>query len=385
MAQYIDYTKYPFILSPGELPRLGVERPVVIVLRDSGLRERLINLVRSIVERAELSEDSCSSIEECVLLYYAVLDLAKATGDKWFQNRIALVYSKHASRSLDRKSPEKLVILGRKLGLDVSIFTGEPNIPKLLLVSKSSREVEFTPCEFAITVTSYLRVVSRRLIHDQTYSLVNNIVSNGYVFLDRRTFQRILEETVFNRVLEKIEEATPPLDSEDFKVLLAEIEKTLSEARRDQYARSKREEAPKEDRSTGLERGELLVDEELFPPCMKRIVDTIRSGGNPSHVERFNLAAFLGSIGLDAEEVLEYFKSTTDFNEKIARYQVEHILGLRGGKKKYLPYSCEKMRASGLCPVQEQCKGGKNPLAVYRYVIRRLERARREGQDNRGS
>lgn len=370
MALYIDYSKYPFILSPGELLHLGVERPSIIVLRDSILCEKLRTLVREIIEKAELPQDYCSSIEECVLLYYAALDLAKATRDKWFQNRVALAYSKYASRNLDQESPEKLLLVGRKLGLDVSLSVGEPSIPKLLLVSRS-REVKFTPCEFAVSVTSYLRIVSQRLIHDQTYSLVNNIVSNGYVYLDRRTFQRILEETIFYSILKAIEEATPPLDVEGFTELLAEAEKILLEAKRDQYMRRGQEEVSEEGRSTELESKEPLIIEDLFPPCIKRIVNTLRSGGNPSHVERFNLAAFLGNIGLNADSILEYFRSTADFNEKIARYQVEHILGIRGGKKKYLPYSCERMRASGICPVQEQCKGGKNPLAVYKYEVRK--------------
>ena len=377
MVMYIDYSKYPFAFSQQELVEVYVERPSVLVSRDTTLREKLGVIVREIIVRGELPQNACSSIEECILLYYTVLDLAKAVGDKWFQNRVALVYSKYASRNMEQESPEKLLLLGRKLGLEVLLVSGGPSVPKILVVSRSGRGLRFIPCEFAISVLSYLRVVSRRLIHDQSYSLVNNIVNNGYVYLDQKTYQRVLEEAILNTILSNIEESSPPLGLEDFAKLVAETEKLLVESRREQYVE------PTERRSTQigvrveLKSEELPVFENLFPPCIVRIISILRSGGNPSHVERFNLAAFLGSIGLDVDSVLEYFKKSADFNEKIARYQVEHILGVRGGKKKYLPYSCEKMRASGICPVQEQCKGGKNPIAVYKYnAVRHLKTSR---------
>ena len=376
MAPYIDYSKYPFVFPREDLRELYVDSPSAIVSQDEVLKGKLSVLVKQIIEGGEISADVCSSSEECVLLYYAVLDIAKATGDKWFQNRVALAYSKHASRYMEQEDSEKLLLLGRKLGLEVSSALKEPSVPKLPVISRSGKGVKFTPCEFAVSITSYLKVVSKRLIHDQAYSLVNNIVSNGYVYLDHRTYQRILEEAILNRVLEEMEESTPPLEVEEFVRLVAETTRALRESRKELAVSTNwvsRARISVEPRT-----GELPVIEELFPPCITRIVEITRSGGNPSHVERFNLAAFLGSIGLDADSVLEYFKSTADFNEKIARYQVEHILGLRGGKKRYLPYSCERMRASGICPVQEQCKGGRNPVAVYKYRVRRRFRSVQE-------
>ena len=381
VVMYIDYSKYPFALSQRELVELYVERPSVLASRDATLREKLSIIVKEIIERGELPYNACSSIEECVLLYYTILDLAKAIGDKWFQNRVALVYSKYASRSMVQESPEKLLLLGRKLGLEVLLVSGEPDIPKIPMVSKSGKVVRFVPCEFAVSVLSYLRVVSRRLIHDQSYNLINNIVKNGYVYLDQKTYQRVLEEAVLNTILSTIEESSPPLGLEEFTRLVADIKKLLVEGRREQYVEPIEKEKTQVAVKIELKSGKLPIIEDLFPPCITRIISILRSGGNPSHVERFNLAAFLGSIGLDVDSVLEYFKTSADFNEKIARYQVEHILGIRGGKKKYLPYSCEKMRTSGICPIQEQCKGGKNPVAVYKYNIRKYLKTSKENKD----
>jgi DNA primase large subunit len=79
---------------------------------------------------------------------------------------------------------------------------------------------------------------------------------------------------------------------------------------------------------------------------------------------------------MDVEEILELFRNVPDFNEKIARYQLEHIAGLRGSRKQYMPYSCQTMKSLGLCPIVGDC-GAKNPLIVYRRNIWRSKHRKR--------
>jgi len=384
MPLYVDYSKYPFVFPREDLKVMYVDSPGVIASRDEVLRSKLSSLVKRVVEAGEVPSELCSSSEECVLLYYAVLDVAKAVGDKWFQNRVALAYSKYASQYMEREDSEKLLLLGRRLGLDVFLAAKGSNTPKLPVISKSGKSISFIPCEFAVSITSYLRVVSKRLVHDPLYGLTNNTVSNGYVYLDKMTYQRVLEEAILNRVLEATEESTPLTELSEFAELVNEVKRALEESRGGGEATTSRVVVSEKSTLREPETGELPVIESLFPPCIARIIEILKSGGNPSHVERFNLAAFLGSIGLGVEAVLEYFKTSADFNEKIARYQIEHILGLRGNKKKYLPYSCERMRATGICPVQEQCKGGRNPVAVYKYAVRTRVRSEKSST-SRGS
>jgi DNA primase large subunit len=69
------------------------------------------------------------------------------------------------------------------------------------------------------------------------------------------------------------------------------------------------------------------------------------------------------SIGFSVDEVLEVFKVTPDFREDIARYQIEHIAGLRGSRTKYLPYKCENMRSYGLC--RWKCENVRHPLQFF--------------------
>lgn len=92
------------------------------------------------------------------------------------------------------------------------------------------------------------------------------------------------------------------------------------------------------------------------PPCMDAIINEIKSGGNPSHQARFAVAAYTLRKCHDlegkpiedcVEEVVNLFRTVADFDEKKTRYQVEHIAGLRGGHKFYMPPSCQEMNSLG--------------------------------------
>ena len=63
------------------------------------------------------------------------------------------------------------------------------------------------------------------------------------------------------------------------------------------------------------------------------------------------------------------FRNMPDFNEKITRYQVEHLAGLRGSGKRYRTYSCEKMKSLGLC--KADC-GTRSPIQAYYRILSRM-------------
>jgi DNA primase large subunit len=93
---------------------------------------------------------------------------------------------------------------------------------------------------------------------------------------------------------------------------------------------------------------------------------------------RFAMAAFLLNIGTDEEELLKMFKSFTDFDDRIARYQVEHIAGKRGSRRKYTAPNCGTMRTHGLCiNPDELCATITHPLSYYRRKARILFQKRR--------
>ncbi|MEM1628210.1 MAG: DNA primase [Desulfurococcaceae archaeon] len=383
MPGFIDYIKYPFLMSIDEFVNTYYSHPLLIVIKSSELRAKLLSIIRSIIEDLQIPVEIFNDIEESVSAFYTLLNIAKIVNDKRLVNRIAISYSKSAGSFFEKEDEYTLVLISNKTGLKAEyIALNPPRLPEI--VSNNSRgkrgkiDMRFVPCPFAIPLKQYLKIVSSKLIHDQLYSPSNNIIQNGMVYLNRRLFQRILEENIVNYILKRYNELEAINDER-----LAEIVEELKKIIATSYGntRSLKEEIKNENAETTTTIKEGCITDimpDLFPPCIQRILSSLENGGNPSHIERFNLAAFLGNIGAGPDDILEYFKKTADFNEKIARYQIEHILGLRGGRKKYLPYNCANMKSSGICPVQESCKGGKSPLAVYRYNLRSIVRNKRE-------
>jgi DNA primase large subunit len=88
---------------------------------------------------------------------------------------------------------------------------------------------------------------------------------------------------------------------------------------------------------------------------------------------RFAMAAFLLNIGIGEEDLLGMFKAFTDFNERLAQYQVEHIAGKRGSRRKYTPPNCATMQTHGLCVNPDDlCATIRHPLSYYRRKARSL-------------
>ncbi len=87
--------------------------------------------------------------------------------------------------------------------------------------------------------------------------------------------------------------------------------------------------------------------------------------GDADHNQRWVLAMYLKWVGFDKEKVIEFFaKHAKDYNERITRYQVEHIYAMRGSRKDYLMPSCRWMREHNMCL---ECGWDRNPV-TYTYA-----------------
>lgn len=361
--------KYPFIARPGDLGIGDLDLRVLVESMSDRLREVFPRVFKDILgKRAEVNLQFFESSDESLACYMLLLAVAKALNDTRLLNRIAIAYAKTAARTLVRESGHVIRYISLRVGVNVE-FTESPDEKqpaRLDIVEKPSRRrvnARFKPLQYSIPLLDYVRIVAERLSQNPAYSLENNIVANGRVYVDEKTITRILEEAIVRHVLAQAEEAVELVNGPVLEAFVSEARRILDEA--GWYKK--------------VSPGSLAetiegVNPEALPPCIKRIISLVDSGGNPSHEERFNLAAFLANIGLSVDAILEYFKKTPDFNERIARYQVEHIAGLRGSRKKYMPYNCESMKSAGICPVDGQCKGGRNPLAVYKYNLKAMQR-----------
>jgi DNA primase large subunit len=119
---------------------------------------------------------------------------------------------------------------------------------------------------------------------------------------------------------------------------------------------------------------EVIMD--AFPPCIRELRASALAGRHMSHVGRFALTSFLINSGMTVDAVVDCFRSASDFNERMTRYQAEHIAGGRGSRTKYIPPKCETLRTHGVCPeMDEICRTlrRRHPLAYYRRKLGQMK------------
>lgn len=118
---------------------------------------------------------------------------------------------------------------------------------------------------------------------------------------------------------------------------------------------------------------DIFADEEMYPPCIKRILQLERAGVNLTHEQRVLLASFLLHFKT-ADEVVDYFRDQPDFDERTTRYQVNYI-----AQRRLKVMSCKNINALGLCPVKfYECPF----YPSINYFLRNAGETNEEGEEN---
>jgi len=300
-----------------------------------------------------------SKEDDEVFSFYLALTLT-ALADPWALSKFVDYEAKRSRKFLLSEQDKLLEILARKLSLRLEYLGSDVNkCGYAVLIGEDIKTGKtIVECyQFRVPITQYL-IVAEKLLTEPKWKLVNRLVKQGYVYLNKRDATRLLEEAIKKYILDDVVKSIT-ISAEVRSKLQPLVSKVL-EIVRDVRGYIQREEK-KEELPSGI------IDSSLFPPCIKLIYDAILRGEHLSHHQRFALATFLLNLGADVDRVLEIFKHSPDFNERVARYQVEHLAGIRGSRKKYYVYSCEKMRTLGLCI--SDC-GTKSPLQYYRKMLR---------------
>lgn len=338
----LDLAKFPFTTEASSYIRSRNIDPLELVRPElTPILERAMERIRQGVFSGRIASDLTQEDVD-ILAYPTALMLISAIGDDRTRRRYALAEAKRAYQLLREEAPEKLLqIATGSFGWDAKL---------------EDNDVGDSHFEFALHFNDYIRNSAR--IHDLRWKLVNRVLSRGYVLLPREDFARLLEEEVQSRVLEKTADLTVALP--------AELEQRVTPLRSVLKARSQylaADEMPRTAMASAM------------PPCMRNLLGLLQTSKHISHMGRFAMAAFLLNIGTNEEDLLKMFKSFTDFDERIARYQVEHIAGKRGSRRKYTAPNCATMRTHGLCVnPDELCGTIKHPLSYYRKKARILFR-----------
>jgi DNA primase large subunit len=341
----LDLAKFPFTTEASEYIRSrSIEATELIQPELLPILDRAVERVKQGVFSGRISVELTQEDVD-ILSYPTALLLITAVGDDRTRRRYALAEAKRAYELLRNELPEKLLqIATASFGWDAKL---------------TERDVGDTHFEFALDFRNYVHNSAR--IHDLKWKLVNRVLSGGYVLLPREDFARLLEEEVQARVLQRTADVRVELPDQ--------LEKRLEPLRSMLQARS---------RSLAADEMPHAVMASAMPPCMKNLLSLLQTSKHISHMGRFAMAAFLLNIGTGEEELLRMFRTFTDFDERIARYQVEHIAGRRGSRRKYTAPNCATMRTHGLCiNPDELCGTIKHPLSYYRRKARTLLRDRR--------
>jgi len=264
--------------------------------------------------------------------------LVAAIDDSYLKKRYALLEAKHISETLKE----------------------EPIDTIMKIAAFFKWKIKPQKDAFTLHFTDYLR--NAAVFHEKEWKLVNRKLTNGEVTLTKNEATRLLEEEVKRHIEKRLQTQDVPLPD----ALAVRVER-LKQLLALKKGKLKTEEMPKQ------------VVIAAFPPCIKALYTAIQSGHHLSHIGRFTLTTFLVNIGMTPEETIALYQSLSDYNERLTRYQVEHIAGARGSGTKYIPPRCDTLRTHGVCiEPDELCKSQsrypvRHPLGYYRRKLRRAQ------------
>jgi len=178
---------------------------------------------------------------------------------------------------------------------------------------------------------------------------VNQRMVRGKVLVTKIRLVRLIQQMLTDKISSELPLEVNETILSTFASDIDEIKRVLEE-KREQY------------KAKGMGRLSIV----RFPPCMRKLLNMIQSGENVPHTGRFALVAFLHTLGMDSEEILETFSSAPDFDPSKSKYQIDHITGEISGTE-YTPPECSTMKSYGICfEPDELCKRIKHPLSYYR-------------------
>ena len=335
-----DWAKYPFTPRAAEyVKKLEVQIDDLASSEFKSVLDRAESRVEEAILFGTVSQKSPNDDIEIPSFPIAIM-MTAATADSLIKSRYALAEAKRASELIEDEGKEKVIEIA-------SVFNWK--------LRKTDGDINAPPYDFALSFPDFLKNATG--FHDKKWKLVNRLLFKGEVYLTKHEVSRLLEEEVRRYVEGKLDTKVGALPQS----LIDRVNrlKHLSLQKRGEI---RREEIPQD------------VIIAAFPPCIKELYDAMASGRSVSHIGRFALTSFLVNIGMSVEKVVSFFRSVSDFDERMTRYQVEHIAGVRGSRTKYIPPRCDTLRTHGICHTTEDlCKGIRHPLTYYRRKLKTVK------------
>mgnify|MGYP001626333807 FL=1 len=326
-----EIKKYPFLKGAQELiSGLSLKNlsdfPGVLELA-----EKKILFMLGLSSEKEIPMDKRSA----VAAFSASLAIITATGNRRLIRSYASALSRDLEKELSMEVPETYIKVAQSIGISS----------------------EFDGREFRMPLPSYLSL--KGIDNDPELLLPQLKLERGIVYFQVNIFRKLIA-AVFRKILvEKMESEMKELSTATLDPKVREFIAYISA----EFSKRRGEE---------IDISSLSPIESLYPPCVKFWISEMNRGINIPHQARFLVATFLLSLDMSVDEVLKYFSRTPDFDERIARYQVEDLAGQRGSGKKYSVPRCETLRTTGVCTCKQGlCQRMTHPLLYYKISVKK--------------
>ncbi len=337
-----DLVKYPFFKGTAEYIRpLDLQIGELSSPEMEQVLKRAVERVTEAILYVRITRNQkATNIGTEISSYPIALMLVTATDNSFIRRRYALAEAKQAFADLAKEKKEIVSLIAQDFGWNLSL--------------NSERSV--SPHTFMLHFVDYLRNIAN-LRADPKWRLVNRVMVNGIVYLNQVDVARLLQEEIRQR----IENTLNSTELSKLPPEITDIAEGIKKLAIERIGTSEMEGFPK------------TVIHKAFPPCISALYDAVSQGHHLSHIGRFALTSFLVSIGMPSEKVNELFKSFSDYNERLTRYQIEHIAGERGSRTRYTPPNCATLQTHGVCVSSDDslCHGSRNPLVYYKRKLKR--------------
>lgn len=320
-----DLVKYPFLAETGEYLRdkgfslEQLDHPDWLPIVEKAYGRIVVATTGQIYGS---NNEDFENMDSEILSFVISIILLKSAGIPTLIRRFSLAEARRAERYLQQDLQKKNEI---KLEL-----------PLKIMKDLFSVKVMIEHDDFVINISDYLKRAVH--FHEKEWKLINRRVERGFVFLTAHETVRLIRKELDGYINSKIQTVNIPTIPESFKARVSDL---VSLSKKFQ---------------------EYVTISFDYPPCIKHAINVLDQGENLPHSGRFMLATYLLTKGQTIDQVVPLFKNAPDYNERVTRYQLDHIAGSSGKGTKYSCPSCDKLKSENLCFEIPECNGIINPI-----------------------
>ncbi|ELY36214.1 DNA primase regulatory subunit PriL [Natronorubrum tibetense] len=332
------HARYPFLEAARDAVATEAVDLATVVEQDEAVVDRARERVVAALEDGETGESRREARVE--LLSYPVARVLVSMVEenilvrKYARAEAATAYDRFTA-DLEETTELKSV---ESTGLDLETLLSEFDLDS---------DVREIPDGYQIDVGTYLPLAED--CWDDEWRLVNRALADGEVPVSEAELLVLLQEAIRSRIEEGLPFDVPDVIATALEEEEAEIREVLADLE--------------------LTREIDTVVPDLFPPCMKALLDQIQKGEHLPHHSRFAITAFLANIGMTTDEIVDLYRVNSSFGEEMTRYQTDHIRG-DSSPTEYSAPSCATMQSYGDCVNKDDlCERIPHPMAYYEERI----------------